>query len=85
MIKKTINIPKDEEFEIIDGLFIYGIFEIEYFEKNYGTFQEDINIRSNFNCIELYINGNRNDLYSLSNIQIEDLKQYIEGLAKRKY
>ena len=64
MTNQSITI-KAHEFEL-GTKSVTGSFSVESFEKNYGTFEEDVTMKSNVDCEELFLDGSKADLSALS-------------------
>lgn len=69
-------IIKPHEFEL-GTKSVTGKFNVESFEKNYGTFEEDVTIKSNVDCEELFLDGKPSILGSLKSSEQNLIKDFV--------
>ncbi len=63
---------------------VLGSFKIEVIEKNYGTFNEDVNLRFNLECRDFKLNNKPMDFYTLDQASQKEISDYLIIKTKKE-
>lgn len=82
---KVAVIVEDGDFNLSDGSSFSGKFSVEAFEKNFGTFEEDIKINSNIDPEWVKINKSKTIFESLKPEIRSEIETIVLGLFNRQF